>query len=136
MTREISREDFLRGLGVFFGGLYLDPQATLDAFAYPGAKRFGNAYFYSPKPLETVSAQKEGGGAENFPVPDGWHFTETRGNASYPCGYSITGQYWQKFQELGGMSVIGYPVSHRFTLDGFEYQATQKMLLQKNPSLG
>lgn len=136
MTREISRGEFLWGLGVFFGGLYLDPKATLDAFAYPGAQKFGNAYFYSPKPLETASVQKEESGAANFPVPDGWHFTETRGNASYPYGYSITGQYWQKFQELGGVSVIGYPVSHRFNLDGFEYQATQKMLLQKNPSLG
>ena len=40
---------------------------------------------------------------------------------------------WTAFQSLGGVDVLGYPVSRRFELDGFVVQAFQKSVLQWRP---
>jgi hypothetical protein len=40
---------------------------------------------------------------------------------------------WTGFQSLGGVDVLGYPVTRRFQLDGFVVQAFQKAVLQWRP---
>ncbi len=42
---------------------------------------------------------------------------------------------WEFFR-LGGIPALGYPVSQRFTLDGFTVQAFQKAVLQWHPDTG
>ena len=73
--------------------------------------------------------------APDYVVPGGWYYTQTGGGTGR--GYAITDYdgigFWQGFLRLGGVSALGYPVSSRFILDGFVYQATQKALLQWNP---
>ena len=71
----------------------------------------------------------------DYAVSNGWYYTQTGSGTGR--GYAITDHngigFWQGFQRLGGVSALGYPVSGRFILDGFFYQATQKALLQWNP---
>lgn len=73
--------------------------------------------------------------APDYAVGDGWYYTQTGSGTGK--GYAITDYggiaFWSGFQRLGGVPALGYPVSGRFTLDGFFYQATQKALLQWNP---
>ncbi len=67
-------------------------------------------------------------------VDNGWYHTQTGSNTGR--GYAITDSggiaFWSGFQQLGGVPELGYPVSGRFIIDGFVYQATQKALLQWN----
>ncbi len=76
----------------------------------------------------------------DFDVVNGYYFTEAGGSPSYDQGYSITNTdgvpLWSEFQRLGGVGALGYPVSRRFTWDGFVVQATQKAVLQWRPDLG
>src|SRR5581483_3327784 len=76
----------------------------------------------------------------DFDVVNGYYFTQTGGSPSYDQGYSITNAdgipLWNEFQRLGGVQALGYPVSRRFTWDGFVVQATQKAVLQWRPDLG
>lgn len=44
--------------------------------------------------------------------------------------------FWTAFCQLGGVEALGYPISRRFTLDGFVSQATQRTILQWHPSSG
>ena len=71
----------------------------------------------------------------DYALPDGWYYTQTGGDTGH--GYAILDYsglaFWSGFQRLGGVPALGYPVSLRFNLDGFVYQATQKALLQWNP---
>lgn len=65
-------------------------------------------------------------------VDNGWYYTQTGEDTGN--GYAITDNggiaFWAGFQQLGGVPALGYPVSSRFVLDGFVYQATQTALLQ------
>ena len=40
--------------------------------------------------------------------------------------------FWRTFRWLGGVDVLGYPISRRYEADGFVYQATQRAILQCN----
>ena len=77
----------------------------------------------------------------DFPIPDGHWYTQTNG-ADFPTqiGYSVrdtaTIKLWSEFQRLGGLPVLGYPVSQRYLLDGFVVQAFQKAILQWHPETG
>lgn len=79
--------------------------------------------------------------AADFDLPNGaGHFyTQTNAGAGPQFGYRITNdngiKFWSEFQRLGGVNVLGYPVSRRFTLDGFTVQATQKVILQWRPEV-
>ena len=68
----------------------------------------------------------------DFAVNNGWYYTQTGSDTGR--GYAITDNsgiaFWTGFQQLGGVPELGYPVSGRFILNGFVYQATQKALLQ------
>ncbi len=73
----------------------------------------------------------------DLPGGSGHFYTETNGGAGPLYGYRITNDggidFWTAFQQLGGVPTLGYPVSRRFTLDGFTVQATQKVILQWRP---
>lgn len=79
--------------------------------------------------------------AADYDLPNGaGHFyTQTNAGAAPQFGYRITNEdginFWSEFQRLGGVNVLGYPVSRRFTLDGFTVQATQKVILQWRPEI-
>ncbi len=72
--------------------------------------------------------------APDFAVPDGWFYTQTGGDG---LGFAVRddaeARFWTAFQGLGGIPVVGYPVSQRFQQHGFTVQAFQKMVLQWDP---
>jgi hypothetical protein len=71
---------------------------------------------------------------------NGHFFTQASGLAPGrdSSGFSLSDDggiaFWEAFQQLGGVSALGYPASQRFTLDGFIVQATQKAILQWRPN--
>ncbi len=74
---------------------------------------------------------------------DGGHFyTQTNGTTSSPNagGFSITDAngipFWTFFNQQGGPAILGYPVSSRFIWDGYTCQATQREIMQWNPTTG
>lgn len=73
----------------------------------------------------------------DFAVPGGHFFTQTASNGQ---GYRVADEggvpFWSTFQNLGGVQVVGYPVSRRFTWNGLPTQAFQKMVLQWQPAGG
>ena len=73
----------------------------------------------------------------DYDVPGGHFFTQTNARKDSPSGFAVTNQdgvpVWTAFQSLGGVDVLGYPVSRRFELDGFVVQAFQKSVLQWRP---
>jgi serine protease Do len=74
-----------------------------------------------------------------YDVVNGYFFTQT-GGESGDRGYSVTDDggvmLWREYQRLGGPDALGYPISQRFSWDGFVVQATQKTVLQWRPDLG
>jgi len=75
----------------------------------------------------------------DFAIPNGWFFTQTGGDTG--LGYRVTDeggvQFWSEFRRLGGVAVLGYPVSRRYVgTDGFTYQVFQRGVLQWRPELG
>lgn len=73
----------------------------------------------------------------DFAIPGGHFFTQTNGRPDSTSGFSVTDEggipFWTAFSQRGGIDVLGYPVSRRFTLDGFTVQAFQKTVLQWHP---
>ena len=72
--------------------------------------------------------------ASDFAIPNGWFYTQTGGEG---VGFSIQddadARFWTAFRNLGGIPVVGYPISQRFQQHGFTVQAFQKMVLQWDP---
>lgn len=77
--------------------------------------------------------------ALDYALPDGHFFTQANGS---PLGKSATGflladdggiDFWQGYQRLGGVGLLGYPISGRFEQAGFVAQATQRGILQWQP---
>ncbi|MHB1132299.1 MAG: hypothetical protein ACYC4L_07895 [Chloroflexota bacterium] len=69
---------------------------------------------------------------QDWDIANGHFFTQTgKGNQS---GFSISDDngvlFWREFQRLGGVNVLGYPVSRRFLWNGFVCQAMQRVVLQ------
>lgn len=73
----------------------------------------------------------------DFSVPNGRFFTQTNGNGGGDLGYRVADEdgiaFWTAFQKLGGVDVVGYPVSQRFRWNDFTVQAFQKLVLQWRP---
>jgi hypothetical protein len=75
----------------------------------------------------------------DYPIAGGHFYTQANGQPARTSrsGYRITDEggvpFWSEFQRLGGVDVLGYPVSRRFVFDGFICQATQKFILQWRP---
>lgn len=78
----------------------------------------------------------------DLPVAAGAHFfTQTDGQGGATGnGYAVSNAdgipFWDFFRNAGGVSVVGYPVSHRFTWNGFVVQAFQKVVFQWRPEVG
>jgi len=72
--------------------------------------------------------------AADFAIPEGWFYTQTGGEG---VGFAVwddaNARFWSAFQEMGGIPVVGYPISQRFEQHGFTVQAFQKMVLQWDP---
>ena len=76
----------------------------------------------------------------DFDLPDGsGHFyKQANGQGGRgDSGFAITNDdgipFWDAYRELGGPDTLGFPVSRRFSWDGFTVQATQKAVLQWRP---
>src|SRR5258708_5974386 len=75
----------------------------------------------------------------DFDVSGGHFFSQTNQTTIgvKAGGYSLSDQngvpFWSYFNESGGQSVLGYPVSRRFLWDGYVCQATQRAIMQWNP---
>ena len=75
----------------------------------------------------------------DYQISGGHFYSQANGQPSSTSrsGYRITDDggvpFWSEFQRLGGVDVLGYPVSRRFVFDGFICQATQKFILQWRP---
>lgn len=82
----------------------------------------------SPSPIRLASA--------DWPLPDGHFFTQTNGREplSSATGFAVTNvagiRFWDEVQRLGGVAVVGYPLSNRFVWRGFTVQVFQKVVLQ------
>lgn len=77
----------------------------------------------------------------DWEIPNGRFFTQANGFplASSPKGFAITDdsvvRFWSEFGRLGGVEVVGYPVSNRFEFGGFTLQVMQKGVLQWRPDV-
>ena len=73
----------------------------------------------------------------DYDIAGGHFFTQTNGRKDAPTGFAVTDAdnipFWTGFNRLGGVDVLGYPVSRRFEMDGFVVQAFQKSVLQWRP---
>ncbi|MDA8217239.1 MAG: hypothetical protein M0Z94_06425 [Dehalococcoidales bacterium] len=78
----------------------------------------------------------------DYDIPNGHFFTQTNGQpaGTSPAGYSVTNadgvKFWDEFRRLGGVNVVGYPMSRRFDWDGFVTQVFQKAVFQWRPQEG
>ena len=72
----------------------------------------------------------------DYDIPNGHFYTQTNAGAG-SNGFAITDDgglpMWTWFQKYGGVNLLGYPNTGRFTLDGFTVQGTQRALLQWHP---
>jgi hypothetical protein len=71
-------------------------------------------------------------------IPNGRFYSQANGfGGGGRVGYSVTDAdgipFWRQFQQLGGVDVVGYPVTRRFMWDGFITQVFQKLVLQWHP---
>jgi len=73
----------------------------------------------------------------DYAIENGHFYTQGAGAQAKGSGYSITDDggipMWTEFNRLGGVDVLGYPVSGRFTLSGQVVQLTQKAGLAWRP---
>jgi rare lipoprotein A len=90
----------------------------------------------------TAPGSTQANGAVDYDVANGHFFSQTNGTSLGPHGggYSITdadgAAFWTFFNAHGGVDLLGYPVSQRFVWDGYVCQATQRAILQWNPTTG
>ncbi len=73
-------------------------------------------------------------------IPNGHFYKQANGQGGAgDAGYSVTNDggipFWDAFQQYGGPLVLGYPVTNRFTYDGFVTQALQKAVFQWRPDV-
>jgi hypothetical protein len=78
--------------------------------------------------------------AADFDLPNGHFYRQTNGFAGAgQAGYAVvddpSAAFWTEFQRFGGVEGLGYPVSGRFTYEGYLTQAFQKGALQWQPDL-
>jgi len=76
----------------------------------------------------------------DFDVSNGHFFSQTNQTTlgAQAGGYTLADAngipFWSYFNNHGGPDVLGYPVSRRFIWDGYVCQATQRAIMQWNPS--
>jgi len=74
----------------------------------------------------------------DFALNNGRFFTQARGNKPQNFGFAMRDREdcpcYRKFEELGGVSALGFPASRAYRAGPFVYQATQRALLQWDPA--
>jgi hypothetical protein len=80
------------------------------------------------------------GATLDWDVPNGHFFMQANGfGGAGTLGYTVADDsdalFWTEFQRLGGVQVVGYPISGRFQFKGFTTQGFQKLALQWRPDL-
>jgi hypothetical protein len=87
-------------------------------------------------PSATPPPANPGPEAGDWAIPNGRFFTQAAGGQG---GFDVVddgqARFWSEFQRLGGLQTVGYPISRRFTYDGFVTQAFQKLVLQWRPEV-
>ncbi len=85
-----------------------------------------------------ATAQSRGEALADYQVVNGHYFTQAGGDPDGDAGFRITDEngvnFASEFERLGGVAVLGYPISRRFEWDGFTTQATQQAVLQWYPA--
>lgn len=90
-------------------------------------------------PLLRPSAQ-----ALDFALPNGRFFKQANGQGGAgDTGYPVVNsmifannvRFFDEFQRLGGVPLVGFPASRTFVLDGFVTQVNQKALFQWRPEV-
>jgi hypothetical protein len=80
--------------------------------------------------LAALPPSLAGAAPADYAVPNGRYFAQAG-------GFAVTNEdgvrFWDAFQSLGGVTAVGYPVSRRFSHDGFVTQAMQKAVFQWRP---
>lgn len=69
--------------------------------------------------------------SEDFAIPNGRFFPQTGFAVANEGGIAL----WTEYQRLGGVSVLGYPISNRYQAGAYVMQATQRGILQWRPEL-
>lgn len=78
----------------------------------------------------------------DYEIPGGWFYTQANGSplGTSPKGYAVTNAdgvlFYDAFRFVGGVDAVGFPVSQRFTYQGFITQAFQKAVFQWRPDQG
>lgn len=75
----------------------------------------------------------------DYAVPGGWFYTQANGlDGARTYGFSViddsNANFYSEFNRIGGVPVVGYPISARFMWDGYETQAFQKLVFQWRPA--
>jgi hypothetical protein len=73
-------------------------------------------------------------------LPNGHFYKQANGfGGAGDLGFAVVDDadatFWSEFVRLGGVDRVGFPISQRFTYQGFLTQAFQKMVLQWRPDL-
>lgn len=93
----------------------------------------GLALLASLCPVSVASAA-----GEDYDVVDG-HFFPQAVSPTSSFGFTVTNDdgipFWDEFRRLGGVQVVGYPISQRFLWDGFVTQVMQKAVFQWRPEV-
>jgi hypothetical protein len=142
---------YARGYDVEFRGevdLRTGGTATFDLKLAPSVGELAGARLgpASPTPTERASRDVRTNAAPpatlplDHDLPNGHFFTQTAGRDGVG-GFAVTDEggvrLWSEFRRLGGVSVLGYPISRRLSdRGGFTVQAFQKGVLQWRPEGG
>ncbi len=91
--------------------------------------------------LATLSLATQGAqaaGPLDYAIADGRFYAQAVDSGQSGRGFRITDEggipFWSEFQRMGGVRVLGYPISGRFVLDGLTSQAMQRGILQWQPA--
>ncbi|HEX9016185.1 MAG TPA: hypothetical protein VF960_09350 [Chloroflexota bacterium] len=77
----------------------------------------------------------------DYDITNGHFYTQANGSplGTAASGYGVTNDdgvmFWDAYKAFGGPYVVGYPVTGRFTYDGFTTQVMQKMVFQWRPEV-
>lgn len=71
---------------------------------------------------------------EDYPVSNGHYYTQGGpGDGGFTVVNDEAAPLWREFRRLGGVSVVGYPISRRYACDGATCQALQKAVFKWSP---
>jgi hypothetical protein len=121
----------------------LDSCANPKLLAQPAPEHPDTKKLWTPDPQLLVSAKAPfaapAPAQPDYDIPNGHFYTQANGQSGAGgSGYSVVDDdqatLWTEFQRLGGVPVLGFPISQRYVLpDNLTYQAFQKGILQWNP---